>query len=95
MRQIRKIVGEQDIAAKKFGFTKEELAPIAEFLNSKKALHIEKLYNEYNGTAAFAVASLLAVLALFTLGVKTYVEWKTSRQLELAQQATVTSQSEI
>jgi sulfate transport system permease protein len=39
-------------------------------------LHVEILYNEYNFTAAFAVASLLAVLALLTLLVKTVVELK-------------------
>lgn len=37
-------------------------------------LHVEILYNEYNFTAAFAVASLLALLALVTLVVKTIVE---------------------
>ncbi len=42
-------------------------------------LHIEILYNEYNFTAAFAVASLLAFLALFTLAVKSLVEWKIKR----------------
>lgn len=39
-------------------------------------LHVEILYNEYQFAAAFAVASLLALLALVTLVVKTYVEWK-------------------
>lgn len=39
-------------------------------------LHVEILYNEYNFVAAFAVASLLAVLALITIGLKTLVEWK-------------------
>lgn len=38
-------------------------------------LQVEILYNEYNYVAAFAVASLLALLALFTLAAKTYVEW--------------------
>lgn len=37
-------------------------------------LHVEILYNEYNATAAFAVASLLAFLALLTLAAKTFVE---------------------
>jgi sulfate/thiosulfate transport system permease protein len=45
-------------------------------------LHVEILYNEYQFAAAFAVASLLALLALVTLVVKTYVEWKGS-QLEM------------
>jgi sulfate/thiosulfate transport system permease protein len=39
-------------------------------------LHVEILYNEYQFSAAFAVASLLALLALVTLVVKTYVEWR-------------------
>jgi sulfate transport system permease protein len=50
-------------------------------------LHVEKLYNEYNGTAAFAVASLLALLALLTLGIKLVVEWKTQRNYDLGQKA--------
>jgi sulfate transport system permease protein len=37
-------------------------------------LHVEILYNEYQFAAAFAVASLLAMLALVTLGIKTWVE---------------------
>jgi len=43
-------------------------------------LHVEILYNEYNFAAAFAVASLLALLALITLAVKSFVEWKMSEQ---------------
>jgi sulfate transport system permease protein len=43
-------------------------------------LHVEILYNEYNSTAAFALASLLAMLALVTLAAKTVVEWKSQRQ---------------
>jgi sulfate transport system permease protein len=39
-------------------------------------LHVEVLYNEYNFAAAFAVASLLALLALATLAVKSFLEWK-------------------
>ncbi len=42
-------------------------------------LRIEKLYNEYQGAAAFAVASLLALLALLTLFLKAYLEWKQQR----------------
>ena len=45
-------------------------------------LHVEILYNEYNYTAAFAVASLLAFLALITLAVKSVAEWKVRQQLE-------------
>jgi sulfate transport system permease protein len=43
-------------------------------------LHVEILYNEYQFAAAFAVASLLALLALATLAIKTYVEFKASQQ---------------
>lgn len=43
-------------------------------------LHVEILYNEYNYVAAFAVASLLALLALVTLGLKSLVERQTHRQ---------------
>ena len=43
-------------------------------------LHVEILYNEYQFSAAFAVASLLALLALTTLLVKTVVEWRARRQ---------------
>jgi len=42
-------------------------------------LHVEILYNEYNYAAAFAVASLLAMLALVTLALKTYVEWQSAK----------------
>ena len=42
-------------------------------------LHVEILYNEYNFAAAFAVASLLALLALVTLAAKTFVEWRVER----------------
>jgi sulfate transport system permease protein len=43
-------------------------------------LHIEILYNEYQFAPAFAVASLLALLALATLLAKTFVEWKARQQ---------------
>jgi sulfate/thiosulfate transport system permease protein len=39
-------------------------------------LQVEILYNEYNFAAAFAVASLLALLALVTLALKSFVEWR-------------------
>ena len=45
-------------------------------------LHIEILYNEYHFAAAFAVASLLALLALVTLFLKTYSEWRAAEQLK-------------
>ncbi|HVT36613.1 MAG TPA: sulfate ABC transporter permease subunit CysW [Nevskiaceae bacterium] len=44
-------------------------------------LHIEILYNEYSFAAAFAVASLLAGLALVTLGVKSFLEWRYGDEL--------------
>jgi len=50
-------------------------------------LHIEILYNEYQFAAAFAVASLLALLALVTLVIKTFVEWQQAK-------AVLTSQKE-
>jgi sulfate transport system permease protein len=39
-------------------------------------LHVEILYNEYNHVAAFAVASLLALLALLTVAGKSFLEWR-------------------
>jgi sulfate transport system permease protein len=48
-------------------------------------LRVEKLYNEYNAAGAFAVASLLAVLALLTLAIKSFLEWKQSRDYARAQ----------
>ena len=39
-------------------------------------LHVEILYNEFNSVAAFAVASLLALLAIFTLVLKAFIEWR-------------------
>ncbi|MBP2301172.1 sulfate ABC transporter permease subunit CysW [Azospirillum picis] len=44
-------------------------------------LHVEILYNEYNMVAAFAVASLLALLALVTLVVKSLLEWRYAGEL--------------
>ena len=45
-------------------------------------LHVEILYNEYNFVAAFAVASLLALLAVVTLLVKSLIEWQARRSGE-------------
>ena len=53
-------------------------------LTNTMPLHVEILYNEYNYTAAFAVASLLALLALATLAGKSILEW---RQPELRRTA--------
>lgn len=50
-------------------------------LTNTMPLHIEILYNEYNFVAAFAVATLLAVLALFTLVLKTLLEMRFSEEL--------------
>lgn len=50
-------------------------------------LHVEILYNEYNFVAAFAVASLLALLALVTLALKTIVEIRLERQIAESQSA--------
>jgi len=44
-------------------------------------LHIEILYNDYKFSAAFAVASLLALLAFVTLGLKTLLEWRHGDEL--------------
>ncbi|MEZ5539243.1 MAG: sulfate ABC transporter permease subunit CysW [Pseudomonadales bacterium] len=49
-------------------------------------LHVEVLYNEYNHVAAFACASVLAMLALVTLVLKTFVEWKVQQNSVLSQQ---------
>lgn len=48
-------------------------------------LRVEKLYAEYNAPAAFAVASLLALLALLTLGIKTFLELRQGREFARAQ----------
>jgi sulfate transport system permease protein len=53
------------------------------------SLRVENLYEDPGGAAAaFALASVLALLALVTLAIKTFVEWKTERNYALAQQAT-------
>jgi sulfate transport system permease protein len=57
-------------------------------LTNTMPLHVEILYNEYNYAAAFAVASLLALLALLTLAAKSFVEW---RQSELRHGARLSS----
>ena len=49
-------------------------------LTNTMPLHVEILYNEYNFVAAFAVASLLALLALVTLVLKSIVEWRFAYQ---------------
>jgi sulfate transport system permease protein len=42
-------------------------------------LHVEILYNEYNSVGAFAIATLLAMLAIVTLVLKSFVEWRFSK----------------
>lgn len=44
------------------------------------ALHVELLYQDYNVAGAFASASLLAGIALLTIVVKSFVEWRQARQ---------------
>ena len=46
-------------------------------------LYVEILYNDYNQAAAFAVASLLALLALVTLVAKTFLEWKMRQETQM------------
>jgi len=47
-------------------------------------LHVEILYNEYQSVAAFAVASLLAILALITLAIKSMAEWRHETEMKAA-----------
>jgi sulfate transport system permease protein len=54
-------------------------------LTNTLPLHIEILYNDYQTAAAFAVASLLAALALVTLVVKSLVEWRLHHALHEAE----------
>ena len=49
-------------------------------------LHVEILYNEYNFAASFAVASILTVLALLTLVLKSLVEWRAANQRRASEQ---------
>jgi sulfate transport system permease protein len=51
-------------------------------LTNTMPLHIEILYNEYAFTSAFAVASLLAGLALVTLALKSFLEWRHADELQ-------------
>lgn len=48
-------------------------------LTDTMPLRVEKLYNEYQGAAAFAVATVLAFLAVVTLCVKRFLEWRSVR----------------
>lgn len=53
-------------------------------LTNTLTLHVEILYNEYNTAAAFALASLLTMLALVTLVAKSILGWKSHQQLPVA-----------
>ena len=53
-------------------------------LTNTLPLHVEILFNEYNFAASFAVASLLTLLALASLGLKTYVEWRATQNKDVA-----------
>ena len=53
-------------------------------LTNTMPLHVEILYNEYNFVGAFAVASLLALLALVTLVLKSLLEWRYGHELAMA-----------
>jgi sulfate/thiosulfate transport system permease protein len=56
-------------------------------LTNTMPLQVEILYNEYNYTAAFAVASLLALLALLTLAGKSFLEWRQPELRRVAREA--------
>jgi sulfate transport system permease protein len=56
-------------------------------LTNTMPLHVEILYNEFNSVAAFAMASLLAVLALATLVLKNLIEWRARRVQTMAERA--------
>ena len=57
-------------------------------------LHAEILYNEYNSTAAFAMASLLTILTLVTIALKTFIDWKSQVKVrEIPEQALAEVQS--
>jgi sulfate transport system permease protein len=52
-------------------------------LTNTLPLHVEIMYNEYNFSGAFAVASLLTLLAIVTLILKSFVEWRAHKALEM------------
>ncbi len=54
-------------------------------LTNTMPLHVEILYNEYNFVGAFAVASLLTLFALATIGAKSVLEWRVRRESGSAQ----------
>jgi sulfate transport system permease protein len=48
-------------------------------LTNTMPLHVEILYNEYQFSASFAVASLMSIMAIITLIIKSIIEWKTEK----------------
>ncbi|MGD9536239.1 MAG: sulfate ABC transporter permease subunit CysW [Alphaproteobacteria bacterium] len=56
-------------------------------LTNTMPLHVEILYNEYNFVAAFAVASLLALLALVTLAAKAVLDWRLSADTNVTERS--------
>ncbi|MEO5573931.1 MAG: sulfate ABC transporter permease subunit CysW [Gammaproteobacteria bacterium] len=58
-------------------------------LTNTLPLHVEILYNEYNFAAAFAAASLLAILALVTLAAKSIVEWRARAETAMRETTTI------
>lgn len=64
-------------------------------LTNTMPLHVEQLYQNANTAGAFAVASLLALLALVTLGIKTWLEYREQKQEEAAQQSVEPSPMEF
>jgi sulfate transport system permease protein len=58
-------------------------------------LHVEILYNEYQFAAAFAVASILALLALVTLAIKSFIEWRDERAQEAAGRNAAVEDSDV
>ncbi len=53
-------------------------------LTNTMPLHIEALYNDYQYSSAFAVATLLALLALVTLVLKSFLEWRYADEISAA-----------
>ncbi|MEW4305521.1 sulfate ABC transporter permease subunit CysW [Rossellomorea marisflavi] len=52
-------------------------------LTNTMPLHIEILYGEYQFAAAFAVASLMSIMAIITLIIKSFLEWKGKKQTDV------------
>ena len=69
-----------------FGAVSVVAGPIRDETNTIP-LQVEILYNEFNITGAFAVASLLAFLAVVTLAVKSVIEWRLHQQHSASEQA--------